>query len=236
MIRKNAFIKSEEGQGLVEYILVFSLIVLVVYLSLRLTGTSVGEMYCTVASSFSDRGCECVSTFDDPAELDNWEGSQRDEYLSFEDGKACNSGPNSSFLNSCSKDFGSSDFTANLNGISINHIRNGNRGFDFLFRSKDENNGYHFTYNSRSDKIRFWKRVKGKWILLSSKNAPHAWSQQEEINFQVTVKGNTFTAYKDGESILQATDDAYTEGQYGLRNKPGSKTCVGEIIVQQLPR
>ena len=227
--------KSEAGQGLVEYVLVLALIGLVVSLSLSVTGTSVREIFCDIGSGLGGQGCGCTSAFDDPAELDDWGGSGKEDYLTIEGGKACNSGPKASFLNSCSKDFGSSDFTADISGVSIDHIGNGNRGFDFLFRSQDEDNGYHFTYNSKSHLIRFWKRVNGKWILMSSKKAPSQWSQQPELNFQVKVEGDTFTAYKDGEAILQASDDAYTEGEYGIRNKPGSKTCFDDISVQQLP-
>jgi hypothetical protein len=195
----------------------------------------VREIYCDVGSGLGGQGCGCTSAFDDPAEIDAWAGSNKEDYLTIEDGKACNSGPRASFLNSCSKDFGSSDFTADISGINIERIKGGNRGFDFLFRSQDEKNGYHFTYNSSSHLIRFWKRVNGRWILLSSKKAPKEWSQQSELDFQVEVEGDTFTAYKDGKAILQASDDAYTEGEYGMRNKPGSKICFDDISVQQLP-
>ncbi|NQU63315.1 MAG: hypothetical protein HQ517_03380 [SAR324 cluster bacterium] len=227
--------KSEAGQGLVEYVLITALIGLALFLSLRVTGTTVRELYCDIGSGLGGQGCGCTSAFDDPAEIDDWGGSNKEGFLTIEDGKICNSGPKSSFLNSCSKDFGSSDMNADISGVSIETIRGGNSGFDFLFRSQDENNGYHFTYNSQDHLIRFWKRVDGRWILLSSKRSPVEWSQQPELDFQVKVIGDTFTAYKDGEAVLQASDDAYAEGQYGLRNKPGSKTCFDNISVQQLP-
>lgn len=228
-------LKSEKGQGLVEYALVVLLIGLVASLSLRATGKSTREIYCDAISGLGGQGCSCTSTFDEPSEIDEWSGSQKEEYLSIENGKVCNSGPKKTFLNPCSLDIGSANFTAEISDVSIEKTGIGNTGFDFMFRSQDNKNGYHFTYNSRAHIVRFWKRVDGKWIQLNSTKVPKEWSEEPELDFEVKVNGDTFSAHKDGELVLQATDDAYAKGVYGLRNKPGSKTCVGGISLKKSP-
>jgi Flp pilus assembly pilin Flp len=225
------FNDSESGQGLVEYALIIVSVALVLIFSLSLTGTTLRGAYCKVVKGVGGSGCGCESSFDDPSEIDSWEGGKKEKYFSIEDGKACNSGPKASFLNACSEDLGTSDFTANLNGITVDRTGNGNTGFDFMFRSQDEKNGYHFTYNSKSNIVRFWKRVNGKWVQLNTAKVPSEWGNQE-LNFQIKVEGDTFTAYKDGKPILQASDDAYDQGKYGIRNKPGSKTCFDNISLQ----
>ena len=237
----NKYSRYESGQGLVEYALIFVGVALVVIIILSIAGTSLGDVYCQIigglgsqscGGELSDSGSKCDSSFDDPSDLENWAGTGKDDYLTIENGKVCNSGPRRSYLNGCSEDFGDSDFSVDLKGITIEKTSNGNTGFDYWFRAQDDNNGYHFTYNSKHNLVRFWKQVDGKWIRLSTKNVPSDWGNQEN-DFQIQVEGNTFTAYKDGEPILQATDGAYTQGKYGIRNKPGSKTCFDDISFQQ---
>jgi hypothetical protein len=226
--------KSEIGQGMIEYILIFAGMMLVAILALSVTGTSLNEVYCQAAGAFGAEGCGCVYTFDDTAALDDWDIGNKDDQLSIEDGKLCHSGTNKAFVQGCTDEIGDSDYTVNLNGIEIEQTGSGNTGFDFFFRVPDPANGYHFTYNSNANRVVFWKRVDWKWIQLSSTKVPTEWGN-EELNFQIKVEGDTFTAYKDGQPILQASDDAYPAGDAAFRNKPGSKTCVDGISIQQSP-
>jgi len=233
--------KYESGQGLIEVALILVLAAVAALLALNTMGVGLKDVYCQVVGGIGGPVCEafedgvtCTSSFDDPSALDDWEGKSKDKYLSVEDGKMCNSGTTKSFFNGCSEAVGDSDFTANLNGITIEETKKGYVGVDFWFRAQDENNGYRFTYNSKGNFVRFWKNVNGKWISLQKTSVPSDWGNQE-LDFQIQAEGDTFTAYKDGTPIIQASDDAFTEGKYGLRNKTGSKICIDEITVQQNP-
>jgi hypothetical protein len=140
-------------------------------------------------------------------------------------------------LNStCVSNLGSNDYIIDLSEITVEKIveNDKNTGFDIWFRAEDDQNGYLFIYNSRTNYIRFWKIVDGRWIRLAQSKVSEEWENQE-LDIKIDVNGDTFTAYKDGEAILQATDGAYADGQIGIRNKPSSKSCVGNISVENHP-
>lgn len=228
----------EIAQGLVEYALIFVGVALAVILALNVTGSSVAEVYCQAVVGLGGSGCGCAFDFESPDSLQDWSGSQPDAFA-VENGKACITGNGSrafSYFNSCATRFGESSFVINVTDVTVDRVVQNNKytGFDVWFRAQDDGNGYHFTYNSRGHFVRFWKRVDGRWIRLGHANVPPSWAD-ETLNFQIKVEGNQFTAYKDGQMVLQASDSTYSEGQIGLRNKPSSKTCVGEYTVEQLP-
>jgi len=200
------------------------------------------QIYCKAVISLGAEACDenkdCSFSFDSSSDLDAWE-SNSDNKLSLEDGKACITGDGNSaqsYLNpSCSKSLLSDDYSISLNGVKVDREVDNNRntGFDTWFRAKDDKNGYLFIYNSRTSHVRFWKIVNGKWVRLAEKKVPSNWGSQE-LDFKLDVKGDTFTAYQDGKEILQARDGAYPDGQIGIRNKPSSKSCIGDISVETI--
>lgn len=226
---------KERGQGLAEYALILIGMVSSVILILNIAGTSLTAVYCQVISNLGGSGCGYSSTFEDANAQEDWECWKKEDYLVIEDGKACVSPSKETYQNQCSIDFGPADFIMDMKEVSVDRHKAKNPEFHVVFRAQNENNGYYFSYNARSNNVRFWKIVDGKRISLDKMRVPKEWRDQE-LNFQIRVEGNTFTAYKDGEQILQVQDDAYQEGQYGFRNKQSPKICVGEITVQQLPR
>ena len=228
---------QQKGQGAVEYALILVAVALAAVLALNATGTSVRDLFCQASSSMGGEGCSsntCTLSFDDPAVLDSWSGRAVDRTLTVEDGNLCNTSSHFSYFEACGEDIGKGDFTANLSGINIERIGNNKHpGIDFMFRTDESANGYRFSYSAKANRVLFWKRFSTKWMLLSSARVPAEWGD-EELNFQVKVVGDNFTAYRDGEEILQASDDGYTEGMFGWRNKPGSHSCIGEISIQQI--
>lgn len=50
----------------------------------------------------------------------------------------------------------------------------------------------------------------------------------------VQVKGDTFTAFVDGQQVLQAKDSTYKNGQIGLRTWWKSEVCFDEVTVTPL--
>ena len=227
--------KEQKGQGLVEYALILLGVSLVVILAITLAGENVKSAYCRVTEGLGGDGCGCVFAFDSNESLSQWSGNNDDEYFQVEDGLACMTGNGKSrtFLNNCSADYGSRDVVIQATYVTVDDAGKGNSGFDILFRAQDENNHYKFIYNGDGHYVRFWKLVSGKWIMLESKKVPKTW-KNEVLNFRIEVEGSTFRAYRDDEFLIEAQDSMYSEGQIGLRNKPGSKTCFDELTVKPL--
>ena len=229
--------KKESGQGLIEYASIAMMVGLAVILILNLTGANVQEVFCRVSRGLGGSNCRCSFNFEDGSDLSDWEGEHSEDFI-IENGEACivGNGKNArTFLNSCAAEFGTDDFKLTVSDITIDSgAGNDNEGFDIWFRAQDDQNGYHFTYNSKTNVIRFWKRVDGKWIQLATKKVSSEWATQE-IDFEIVVEGDNFTALKDGEVVLQASDSTFQEGKVGLRNKPSSKTCIGDLSVDAYP-
>ena len=168
--------REEHGQGLVEYALILVGIAIVVILILNIMGVSVKEAYCKVITDLGGKTCEangeCSFSFDDPSGLDTWEGNNK-EQLSIEDGRACINGNGTnarSYLNpNCSSSLESNDYTITYEDITVERAidNDKNTGLDTWFRAKDDKNGYLFIYNSRTNYVRFWKVVDGRWVKLS---------------------------------------------------------------------
>jgi hypothetical protein len=235
--------QNQHGQGTVEYALILIGVSIVVILTLNIAGVSLRDVYCQVVSGLGDAGCkngsDCRFSFDDSESLDAWDGENK-ENMFIENGKACIAGDGKSarsYLNSkCVSNLGSNDYIIDLSDITVEKTaeNNKNTGFDVWFRAADDQNGYLFVYNSRTNYIRFWKIVDGRWIRLSQSKVSEEWKNQE-FDIKIEVSEGKFTAYKDGEAVLQATDNAYIEGQIGIRNKPSSKSCVGNIVIENHP-
>jgi hypothetical protein len=58
-------------------------------------------------------------------------------------------------------------------------------------------------------------------------NTPH--------DFDINVKGDTYTVSMDGEQILSATDSTYTTGGTGLRSWDSTSACVGDFSILEAP-
>ena len=260
MKMKRYFLGIEKGQGLVEYALILVGVAIVGILALELFGTTLNDVYCSAVGDFMGGGESCIqsqaetpvgedeetptpdeeeqlqcsASFDDLSELADWEASKTGKDLVFTNGKACSTNGNVAFFNSCTVAMGNSDIVANLNGITIEKKGKSNSGFDFYFRSQDSDNGYKFIYDAKRSTITFAKLYKGKTIVLESGKAPSSW-KTEEVNLQIQVSGNTFTAISNGVGILQTVDDAYSEGKIGFSAQSSSNVCIDEISVQQMP-
>ncbi len=226
------------GQGMVEYALILVLFVGSILLSLSVFGISVQHAFCLAVEGLGNTSaCGCSFSFSDPGELDDWAAQEKyaDQFY-VEDGKGCIDGKNrgtASFMNSCATDYGNDDFVLSLKDLNSEEAyqSNKNNGYDVWFRAEDDRNGYHFTYTSKYDRIRFWKRVNGKWVLLSQAKASDADWQGNNYDLDIKVVGDTFTAYKDGVPVLQANDAGFQEGAVGLRTKADSITCIDDFSV-----
>lgn len=232
--------KYLHGQGLLEYALLISLIAVGIALALNLYGISVREAYCNVADKVS-RGQACKPTEicqdDFSGDLSGWtllEGSVG----SIKDGKYCPPSY-SRTLNNCSTSSGNlEDYTVSLNGADL---KSGS-GYGLAFRAEDTPTGmtgYVFQYDPGyypgSFIIRKWVNGRELSTPIAVKKMPGYDWYSAPHDISVDVKGDTFTAYVDGEAILTATDSTYTSGGSGLRTWDSTQVCFDQFGMQSLP-
>jgi len=61
---------------------------------------------------------------------------------------------------------------------------------------------------------------------LAEVNVPPDFDWNNPGDLSINVSGDTFTAYLNGEQVLQAQDDRYDEGKVGLAVNLGSKLIL----------
>jgi hypothetical protein len=227
------------AQGLVEYVLILALVVAVGAMTLKLTGTSISEVFCKVVSGlgFSSQYCDsayCQSSFDS---LDGWQ-SVRNMGWEVRDGKLCNTsnlGQNYLF-NECSMQNLPDDYTVKISGATL---AKGN-GYGLFFRLQDYDstpNGYAFQYDPGLGGA----FVVRKWVNGYEINPPIVWKKVPNYTWlgtdrdlEVQVKGDTFTAFADGQEVLTFTDPNYKSGGIGLRTWDSTAVCIDGLSIEPL--
>jgi Flp pilus assembly pilin Flp len=232
--------EKSDGRALVSYALILVSVALAVILVLAITGTNTREIFCRMTGAIGGDMCEqqrCALAFDNPTELDAWNAQDaRLGNLTVEDGQLCNKGNQINYFAACAaggfEGEGYGNFTATLDGIQISNYENGRHpGFDLVFRADGQGNGYWFTYSGKANQIIFWKQINGYRVRLDSARVPAEWVD-EELNFVLATEGDTFSAYRDDQLILETSDAAYDSGIFGWRNKPGSATCINGMEIE----
>lgn len=232
------------AQGLVEYALLISLLVIGLVLLLNLFGVSVSDVYCDIAKSLgSENACAteiafCEDTFD--SGLSNWKSSYGTP--STKDGQLCFSGAALS-LNQCSMKAEQSDYAVMLDDVTLSK---GN-GYGVFFRATDKGkglNGYAFQYDPglRSGKypngaliIRKW--VNGREISNPIAIAPmNADVYNTSHDFQISANGNVLTVSMDGKQVLTVKDNTYASGGTGIRSWDSTSGCMGNFSMFELPK
>jgi hypothetical protein len=54
-------------------------------------------------------------------------------------------------------------------------------------------------------------------------------------DIEVVIKGDTFTAYINGEAVLTGIDDTYSEGRAGLRTWNATEICFDRFAIGSAP-
>ncbi len=232
------------AQGLVEYALLISLLVIGLVLVLNLYGVSLSDVYCGVAKSI-DAGHTCTAekaycedTFD--GDLNSWKPSYGKPAI--KDGQLCFSSAALS-LNQCSMKTGQSDYAVKLDDVNLYK----GDGYGVFFRASDNGkglNGYAFQYDPglRSGKypngaliIRKWVNGREVWepiavAPMSSDvyNAPH--------DFEISANGDVLTVSMDGKTVLTAKDSTYDSGGTGIRSWDSTSGCMGDFSMFELPK
>lgn len=230
---------SENGQSLVEYLLVLVLVVVVVIGALRLLGVSLGSLFCSPiqaigiqASGICSAGGQFIFNDDFGGGLDNWR-LDRGKNWREEDGQLCAGpgGEHRAFANNSS----GGDYT-----VSVNANLSSGPGYGVFVRASGARlNGYTFQYEASAGGGQFTIR---KWVNGYQVSPPIATSKPPK-GFQwrdttrqidVTANGNTFEAYVDGQKVVTGTDSTYSTGGAGLRTWSGSQACFDNFQVSPL--
>lgn len=232
--------KVFQGQGITEYALIIALVTSVVFMSLEATGTNVREVFCRVLDGLgaSSQYCEsayCQSSFDS---MDGWESTKGFGWEA-RDGQLCNTSNawRNYLYNQCSmEDHVPDDYTVHLNGATL---AEGN-GYGIFFRLQnydDRPNGYAFQYDpglGGAFAVRKW--VNGYEInppIVRNRVPGYDWHGSAR-DLEVQVKGDTFTAFVDGEEVLTFTDPNYESGGVGLRTWDSTSVCMDNFSIEPL--
>lgn len=217
--------KLSSGQGVIEYALFVSLLLMTVYLSLNAMGLSVRDAFTMVYCGIS-RSDACQSLFkDDFNNLNAWTIVRG--IWKTENGKLL-AGPGEGRI---FRDLSQKDYVISLNGAQLFQ---GN-GYGVFFRATNPSavNGYSFQYDPGYGGFIFRKWVNGNEIsppFAVAKAPSFDWYSQPR-NVQVVVQGDTYIAYVDGVKVLEGRDSTYTEGGMGLRTWDNSTISVDQVTV-----
>lgn len=237
-MKKILKLKFENGQGLVEYGLLISLLVIGTILALSLSGVSVSDLYCTVASKLgggktcNEQDVYCDDAFD--KDLSQWQTSTN---MSQKNGQMCFSDGLQS-MNKCSMKLPEPDYVVNLNDVTLSK---GN-GYGVYFRATTDAkgiDGYIFQYDPGLKSsanpngaliIRRWVDGREIWDPIAVSplgpdvfNTPH--------DFDINVKGDKYTVSMDGKEVLSAQDSTYSTGGTGLRSWDSTSACMDNFSV-----
>lgn len=129
-----------------------------------------------------------------------------------------------------------SDYVIQLNGVEL---QAGN-GYGVFFRATEldgKTNGYIVQYDpgwgGGAIIVRKW--INGAELApFATKKMPGYDWYGEAHDLKIDVKGDTFTIYLNGEEILVAQDNTYTEGGTGLRSWDSTKLCIDSLRIGEL--
>lgn len=229
---------ASSGQGMLEYALLIALIAVGVILAMSLTGTSVSDVYCRVASGIGGgNACNKKVTYcqdDFAGDSSAWQNVSGAPTM--QNGQLCFQ-KNSQLLNKCSTKMTQSDYSINLNGVSL---KSPGRGYGVYFRSTltpQGLNGYAFQYDPGAGNVLLIRRwVNGREVNPPIARVPiNSTVYNASHDFTIDVKGDVFTVYMDGSQVMTAKDSTYSSGGAGLRfwdNQP--TTCMNDFSIDQV--
>jgi Flp pilus assembly pilin Flp len=226
------------GQSATEYGLILVLLAAVSIGALTSFGVSLQDMYCGLIGSLGGEPAACTGSeiwaenFDN---LDAWnitDGKKWDD----EEGELCvgPGGEHRGFTGGDDWD----DYTVNVDRANLDH----GDGYGVYFRVNDEPdiNGYVFQYDpgyrggSYPNGAFLIRKVVngGETSPIAAQPAPDDFDWYDvDRQVSVEVEGDTFTAFVDGEQVVQATDSQFATGRVGLRTWDGSLGCFDDLTV-----
>jgi len=207
------------GQGLIEYGLIIGLVATASILALSATGISLESVYCSAIEGLGGEGCGFTP--------ENWNIERGDWTI---DDQICGGGGEGRIF---ADGFSGDDYVLN---IESSQLFKGN-GYGVYFRASEPNlvDGYTFQYDKGYQALIFRKWVGGHELsppfAVERMPADYDWYSKDH-QIQLSVVGNTYTVNIDGQEMMTATDDTYTEGGIGLRTWDDTEACFEGITIK----
>lgn len=232
---------TERGQSYVEYAVLLALIALASLLALAAMGVSLESAYASIVGMFNTdqppSATEGYQTGFDGA-LDDWIAAQygfwRGGKAEIERGRLKLAPLTMNLL----KSYTGKDYDLLLTGPQIENKNGTWNGFGLMFRADASGrNGYMFEIEKKNPanptQLYFSKWVDGKQYKIPSTitNAPNNFDWKNVGNMQVTVRGDTMTAYLGGKQVAQTRDSTFAQGQVGIASNAGSELRVDGFSV-----
>lgn len=249
----------EHGQGLLEYALIILLAAGVLFLGLSLMGVNIGQVFTDIIASLGANAQNAAAPGEDTGNTDSpdkgslfsddfsgglsgwftaktgiWKGN-----WDTKNGRLMGDSLGAAFMSG----FWGSDYRVTLGDTSMSSKRDPYNGYGVFFRTQNgkQVEGYLFEYERKNSKdpgmMYFSKWVKGVQVVPPIASAPMPanfnWSNPGSLS--VSVIGNQFTAYQNGEKLLQGSDDTYKEGGAGVAVNLGSAVSIDSINIDPLP-
>lgn len=235
--------RQENGQSMVEFALLITLIVFATVGVLQIVGVDVAGIFCKVISGFGMYPDSCPSPegylffddFSDDDALDDWDITRGDTWR-IEDGELC-AGPGGAHDAYATGSEGE-DYTISFDAT----LKSGN-GFGTYYRSTDDRVGYTFQFDKgygRPGAFIYRKWINGREMSpfqpRVSAEAGYEWYGVDR-HYDIHVQGNTFTTEIDGVVVATAVDNTtnpipyYENGRVGLRTWGGTEACFDNFTV-----
>jgi len=215
------------GQSMTEITILLGLVAAVAIASLTLTGEGTRDALCRAAGAF---GSNCSDLFvDNFAHLDNW--TIQNGRWQVRDGRLCIEGTGRIYHS-----LNRSDYVIDIN---LARISQGN-GYGIFFRDSGGPafNGYTFQYDPGYGKgafiFRKWINGRELSVPIARVDAPTGYNWYGiDRQVRVEVRGDTFTAFIDGQLVVQARDTTFTQGGIGLRSWDATSVCFDDLRIRR---
>ena len=230
----------QKGQGLIEFVLILTLVAATSMLSLNLMGISVQDAYASVVEAFTgDDPCQNYyqNSFDE--ELDGWSRLQTPGFwrgnFKTKDGQLVGNSLGALMLDA----YNGSNYAINVHNPSLVNTKKTYNGYGVIFRGEydkyDRLDGYMFEIErvdyKQAGQMYFSKWVNGYQIQppLAAVDVPKDFDWNNPGNLTIVAQDNTFQAFLDGEKVLEMQDDTYKDGQVGLAVNDGSRLYLDDF-------
>lgn len=238
-------LQRQSGQGLIEYAVVIALVAVVVILVLQLAGVSISDLYQSVVSALGGMGQGVrtlfATNFDEG--LGAWSNVNWNRRSSGDWGTQDGLLNTSRFSGMVLDDFNGSDYVVTAYDVDMTRVRDQWQGANLFFRADNSANinGYSFRLQKPGPNspgrmyISQWANGYQVNPSLAYQELPADFDWEGTYDLSVQVSGDTFTAFLDGEAVLTAQDDTYSEGTVGFFTNSGTEATVNSFEVTELP-
>lgn len=239
-------INNQSGQGIIEYALILAIVSLISIVGVTVLGQGAKKNYEDILASLNVATPGPIDAIEfcraDMTGIIDWDfQGNRSKSWTSTNGKMCmiNDGGSNYAYNNCSKNTmpTNDDYVVRLDGANL---IDGN-GYGIMLRMQDYSDkptGYSFQYDPGKGYFVFKKWENGKESDIAKARPPgypnYNWHDAAR-DVVVEMKGNTMSAYVDGQLVLVAVDDTFTNGGAGLRTWYKTNVCFENFSIGQAP-